>query len=524
MGVCGKIVFFIFVIWFFWFCRLLYGMSPYFYLHGDVVRSLREWKFWFGWSFYAHDYANDFKALRNFYIYEEDFPDFTKDEPMRVYYVDNDNVTQEIIDATWKRGEGVLVWRNATKGAHEDMMDLDWVRENFDGENEYHMQGDGDTYYFYNDTNFTTAYEYPALSGERVTMKDFIDHTLDGEHLRYYLGFSFNCMQQNPLVRNRFFEMYDKALEPYCDKPDYYRSTMDKDWIEGQFKHWLEFFFMYYGTESYTPFHTAISDDMFIQIHNTKRWVLIHPRYYPYVMATYKTPFSLTFIDFEDVPKEWVDIGPGDLLYFPPQYIHAVVNMEDTWGMGLGLRDVQKSITLMAKNMLFGSNVEANVGPFYQHWFQAVKGKILGTDFTAELNRKSGLNAAFPNGVFDQYQLDALKKHIADNHNKFEHLFMEEVERGVETGRGPKNPNSMLGPDSGLSPVRTTAEAIKIWAKLNPQLEGNLKDGEGMAVKGAEEMVKKYADAGKKDLVYEAVKDKIDGIQAAPGSNVKSDL
>lgn len=450
-----------FALWLFWFVRLLYGMSPYFWIHGDLQRSLREWRFWFIWSFYAHDYKNDFKALRDYYIYPEDFPDFTKDTPIEFYVVTNENVTREIVEKTWWRGEGVLLWKNAAKDAHLPMQDLQWVRDNFDMEQYYEGNGDLESYQYYNDSNWDTAYEYPMWGGDPVKMQDFVDHTLDGEHKPYYLGFNFKMCAENPKIRQSIVPILDRAVEIVAG-PDYYTSKLEKLFIPQEGLHYiLEFFFMYYGTQGYANIHNAVMDDTFIQIANTKRWVFVHPRYFPYMHMTYKNFGAAQFLDFEEIPKIWVDVGPGDLLYFPPSYIHTVLNLEEKFGMGLGIRDLKKTILTMFGNLLFGSRIEANVGAFYSQFFQLIKAKITGFDLRAESDKRSALEVFQPKQVYDAWQLEQWHKHIADCHNKFEHLFNPEVKRGVEYGRGRGHPDSPFGP--GMAKVMNATELQAIF-------------------------------------------------------------
>jgi len=446
---CSQFLFIAFSIWLFWFSRLLYGLSPYFWVHGDVMRSLREWKFWFGWTFYSHSYKNDHTALKQFYIYPENFPDFTKDDPIQVYVVTNENVTAEIIEKTWLRGEGVLHWINAAKDKHLEMQGLQYIRDNFDMEKYYLGSGDLESYMYYNDSNWDTAYEYPMWGADPIKMQDFVDNTLDGEHLPYYLGFNFKVSKENPKVRQALLTILDEAVESVAG-PKYYSSRVDTFWWKAEAVHSvLEFFFMYYGTENYATIHNAVMDDTFIQIANTKRWVFWHPRYYPYMHMTCKSFGSAAFIDFEEIPKVAVDIAPGDLLYFPPSYIHTVLNLEEKPGFGLGIRDIGKSITDMFTNVFLGSNVQANVGAFWVQFFNMVRAKVTGFDLKAESAKRSGISAFQPIQKYDEFQIQQWHKHIADCHNKFEYLKnpASGQKRGVEYGNGRGHADSPFGPN-----------------------------------------------------------------------------
>lgn len=478
MGTCGKLFLFLGAVWLFWFCRLLYGISPYFWIHGDMTRSLREWRFWFSWSIWAMDYRQNLVALQDYYIYPENFPDFSKDTPIEVIYVSNENVTADIIRHTWWEGNGILIWRNATRGAHEKMQELDWVRENFDMDQWYETTGDEENYFYYNDTNWNTSLEYTIWGPKPVEMRDFVENTLDGEHKARYIGFNFKIVQENPKVRKAFLDVMDAAIEPIAG-PRYFTDKMDKDMAKDM-KYLLEFFFIYHGTGMYATHHNGIGDDTFLQIANTKRWIFTHPRYIPYMHQSYKTFGGSIFLDFDEIPKVWVDVGPGDFMYFPPSYVHTVINLEEKWGMGLGIRDVKKTMTMMAQNVLLGSPVEGNVGVFYNQWFQVLKAKIMSA--MPNTDRRSALDNASPRFVMDDWQIKHWHKHVANCHNQFEHLINPEIKSGVEIGRGTSHPEGMVDPKTGhrLVSVLPTEEA---WEMYENNLQRKLLDAEKMKEK-----------------------------------------
>merc|ERR1712110_12677 len=108
-------------------------------------------------------------------------------------------------------------------------------------------------------------------------------------------------------------------------------------------------------------------------------------------MGTMKNFGVAQFLDFEVIPKVAVDVAPGDLLYFPPHYIHTVLNMEEKHGYGMGIRDIKKTLTTMAGNLLLGSNVEANAGAFFAQWFNFIKAKVTGFDLKAESAKRSAV-------------------------------------------------------------------------------------------------------------------------------------
>jgi len=471
-------------------------MSPYFWLHGDLQRSLKEWKFWFGWTFYAGDHKLDFTALRDYYIYPEDFPDFSKDTPAPIFYVDNDNVTAEIIDYTWRQGNGILVWRNATQGAHLPMMDLDWVRENFDMEKYYEGQGDLEKYFFWNDTDWDKAYQYPALGPHSpIKMQEFVDNTLDGDHLPYYLGFNLKLLAENLNLRKLVLGWFDRIVAPAAGEEHYFASKAGKIMF-GTVKYFNEFSFMGYGNENYATMHNGIADDSFIQIANTKRWILIHTRYFPYIHIIYRHFASMMMIDFPEVPHVVVDVGPGDFLYFPPAWCHAVVNMDDTWGMGIAVRDYRKTMQQMVKKFLFGSSVEADVGNSFHQWFQFMKAKLTGNDpSTVQQKRRSAVDVNAQQYIMDEFQIGELHKHTHDMNNKYEHYYNPEVKRGVDYGNGRKFKSKPFS--STNFPVQTTEGAKQ---RLRENADRSMLDAADLKDFVEERNAKRIADGWKYEL------------------------
>jgi len=465
-GCCGKVLFWLAALWFFWFCNFLYGVSPYFWTQGDYMRSLREWRFWCVYTWYGWDYRNDHIGLQSIYIYPENFPDFTKDMPPQIHYVDHQNITVELWDACWLRGECILVWRNATLGKHNEIATLEWLRENMVMNTTYQATGDGVSYAYYNDSNWDTAMEYQVFSPEPVTMKDIIDHTLDGEHKAYYVGFSWKMAEENPKFRKKVYGYFDEIAET-MGYPNYYTPQMGLLNPVG-IPFLRELCFLYYGTEAYAPIHNGAADSTFLQLKNTKRWILIHPRYLPYMMPAKRIMGAIGLIDFPEIPRTFVDAGPGDLLHFPPHYIHMVTNRHEEWGMGFGMRDSKKSLYLMFMNTFFGSPIEANVGAMWHFVSSLIQAKLIKGIDLKKVNAARGAvdGASVPDIKYDAFQLQALHKHIADCHNQFEYLTDPTIERGVEIGRGRGHPNGVGGPNSGLAAVKTSVDARREWQEI----------------------------------------------------------
>lgn len=98
------------------------------------------------------------------------------------------------------------------------------------------------------------------------------------------------------------------------------------------------------GTQ--TRLHAAPPDNLFVQVHGVKRWVLIPSRFDPVlrpVMARstyYWSEFDPDHPDYDAYPAaRYVDtyevsLEPGDVLYNPPSFWHQVTNETATIGVG----------------------------------------------------------------------------------------------------------------------------------------------------------------------------------------------
>ncbi|MFT6982578.1 MAG: hypothetical protein ACJAUD_001345 [Crocinitomicaceae bacterium] len=106
------------------------------------------------------------------------------------------------------------------------------------------------------------------------------------------------------------------------------------------------------GKNGFTPLHNASSQNLFIQIHGEKKWML-YPNDYACVVDPaparnmYRSapirngkdfnPFENNFIDyplFEYVDHYSVHLKAGDVFYNPPYMWHAVQNPTDSIGVG----------------------------------------------------------------------------------------------------------------------------------------------------------------------------------------------
>lgn len=107
-------------------------------------------------------------------------------------------------------------------------------------------------------------------------------------------------------------------------------------------------FFMGAGGTS-TPWHCAELQNLFVQIHGNKEWMLAAPEYSPCLdprIASLSQQYTTSMIDFRDpdlgryplyryLRIERVVLEPGDVLYVPPFYWHCVSNPELSIGLAL---------------------------------------------------------------------------------------------------------------------------------------------------------------------------------------------
>ena len=108
------------------------------------------------------------------------------------------------------------------------------------------------------------------------------------------------------------------------------------------------------GHNTITPIHNASQCNLFTQVYGEKKWVLYHPKYTPVVdpspvrnvyrdgpFKTEKGPFDPFNPDYSGPYKlyQYIDsytvhLKPGDVLWNPPYYWHAVKNIGKSIGVG----------------------------------------------------------------------------------------------------------------------------------------------------------------------------------------------
>jgi len=165
---------------------------------------------------------------------------------------------------------------------------------------------------------------------ERLTLGEIIDG-IRGKHGKYY----------------RFYPLLQRHPEHIND--------FDYNWLKAC-RHkinWNENFNVFIGGEgSSSPLHNSFSNNIFIQISGEKEWV-IYPPYYSVIfdpdpaMNMYRgvserqgdrfDPFNPDYEKhplFKYIDGYKVTLKPGDILYNPPYWWHAVRNPSDSIGVG----------------------------------------------------------------------------------------------------------------------------------------------------------------------------------------------
>ncbi len=131
----------------------------------------------------------------------------------------------------------------------------------------------------------------------------------------------------------------------------------DYEWLRGaknSVSYWEQFQVFIGGKGSYTPMHNAAASNIFVQAYGEKEWVIYPPnvttiidpepginfhRGAPYKTTEgpfnpFKPDYSGSYRLFKHLDGLRVHLKPGDILFNPPHYWHAVQNPTDSIGIG----------------------------------------------------------------------------------------------------------------------------------------------------------------------------------------------
>jgi len=167
------------------------------------------------------------------------------------------------------------------------------------------------------------------------------------------------------------------------------------------------------GKGTYTPLHNAMGSNLFVQAFGTKEWILYPPSisavidpspgvnfhrsapfktkegpFNPFKPA-YESPYHL----YEYIDRIKVTLQPGDILFNPPHYWHAVQNPTDS--IGVGFRWVSPAASFLTTPWY--TILDLLDAPFNKHIYKDLKKdyiyllmKELGTydEYMAEKNKR----------------------------------------------------------------------------------------------------------------------------------------
>ena len=189
---------------------------------------------------------------------------------------------------------------------------------------------------------------FKNLHGEdEIVMAD--QEYMENEYKKTTLGDAIDEIKKGKGSYYRFYPLLERHPEHLKD--------FDYKWLRARRNKvtWFEAFQVFIGGEgTVTPLHNANQCNLFVQTHGEKKWVL-YPNYYVPVIdpdpirnvyrgAPYKTtegPFNPVDPNFETpytlykyIDGYSVHLKPGDVLWNPPFYWHAVKNVGESIGVG----------------------------------------------------------------------------------------------------------------------------------------------------------------------------------------------
>jgi hypothetical protein len=194
--------------------------------------------------------------------------------------------------------------------------------------------------------NWSLEY-FKDLYGEEEILH--VDHkAIEAEYERMTLGEILDDIRGGGARYYRFYPLLQRHPEHLKD--------FDYEFIFKSRHKWspVENFQVFIGGEgSYTPLHNAYGDNIFTQAYGEKEW-MIYPSIYSMIMdpdpaqnvyrnASYRygggifNPFEPNFEThplFQYIDGYHLVLKPGDVLYNPPYWWHAVKNPTDSIGVG----------------------------------------------------------------------------------------------------------------------------------------------------------------------------------------------
>lgn len=201
---------------------------------------------------------------------------------------------------------------------------------------------------------------------------------------------SFEIIKLNDVINNLNSESkkYLRFYPLLSEHPEHVED-FDLEWLrkaKGKWKSWEKFQMFIGGKGSKTPMHNAMACNLFIQVYGEKEWILYPPEAsavvdpFPGKNFHRSAPFKLEEGPFDpfqslfDPPYhlyEYLDgvkinLKPGDILYNPPHYWHAVQNPTDS--IGIGYRWI--STTTSFKSAPFYTMIDLISAPFNKHIYK----------------------------------------------------------------------------------------------------------------------------------------------------------
>lgn len=167
-------------------------------------------------------------------------------------------------------------------------------------------------------------------TSEMVGLHDAVRRMAGGEQL--YGGFILDLLAQQP----KLMAGVAATLKRLADIPALVRYS---DEVHDANHH----AFVYHGTWHWAMLHNAPVPDAFLQVANRKRWYFTVPDYAPFMRPiclgfTAGCRFMMDPRNQSRVPFVEIVTGPGDLLVFPSFWPHAVANLDEGFGFGVGVR------------------------------------------------------------------------------------------------------------------------------------------------------------------------------------------